>query len=143
MALQGKIEVSSVPGSVGGLMGGSESYNIIECEYQFSQSIDETGKPTSRPRGGTITFVLPTVEDDDSFFYDWMFNKSETHSGQFVFTIYGKNNRRRLKHLKFTNAYCIDLKEYFSDNDSRLMYMTIVLSAEKIELSKAVFDNKW
>lgn len=142
MALQGKLKISSVPGTVGTMLG-SADYGIIECAYEFNQSIDDTGKPTSRPRGGTITFVMPTAEDGDAFFYNWMFNKSETHNGTFTFYVYAKNNRRCVKHVSFTNAYCVSLKEYFNDNDSRLMYTTVTISAETIVISGAIHDNKW
>lgn len=142
MALQGKLTISSAPGTFGSLIGTSD-YGVIECAYEFNQSIDDTGKPTSRPRGGTITFVMPTAEDGDSFFYNWMFNKTETHNGVFTFYVYAKNNRKCLKHVRFTNAYCVSLKEYFNDNDSRLMYTTVTISAETITISGALFDNKW
>ena len=143
MALQGKLKISSMPGGIGGFLGSKEDYGIIECAYEFNQSIDETGKPTSRPRGGTITFVMPTAEDGDAFFYNWMFNKSETHNGTFTFYVYAKNNRRCVKHISFVNAYCVSLKEYFNDNDSRLMYTTVTISAEIITISGAVFNNEW
>lgn len=141
MALQGKLKISSLIGGIS--LFGSKDYGIIECAYEFNQSIDDTGKPTSRPRGGTITFVMPTAEDGNAFFYNWMFNKSERHDGTFVFTVYSKNNMRCLKHVSFTNAYCVNLKEYFNDHDSRLMYTTVTISAETISISGAVFDNNW
>jgi hypothetical protein len=142
MALQGKLQIGSAAISMltSGKMGG---YGIVECAYEFNQSVDESGKPTSRPRGGTITFVMPTPEDGDNFFYQWMFDKTQTHSGTFVFTVYAKDNRRCNKTVSFTNAYCIGLKEYFNDNDSRLMYTTVTISAETITISGATFDNKW
>lgn len=141
MALQGKLRISSIIG--GSCLFGSKDYGIIECAYEFNQSIDDTGKPTSRPRGGTITFVMPTAEDGNAFFYNWMFSKTEKHDGMFVFYVYADNNQRCVKHVKFTNAYCVSLKEYFNDHDSKLMYTTVTISAETITISGAVFDNKW
>ena len=143
MALQGKLRIASVLGSATGFLRSKEDYGIIECAYEFNQSIDDTGKPTSRPRGGTITFVMPTAEDGDPFFYNWMFNKSEMHSGEFTFYVYAKNNRRCVKHIRFADAYCVSLKEYFNDNDSRLMYTTVTISAKTIVISGATFDNEW
>jgi hypothetical protein len=143
MALQGKLKIASIPGAAGGFLGAKEDYGIIECAYEFNQSYDETGKPTSRPRGGTITFVMPTPEEGIPFFYNWMFNKSEMHDGTFTFFVYAKNNRKCVKYVSFMNAYCVSLREYFNDNDSRLMYTTVTISAEKISISGAVFDNAW
>lgn len=141
MALQGKLKISSLVGT--GCLLGTKDYGIIECAYEFNQSIDDTGKPTSRPRGGTITFVMPTPEDGNAFFYNWMFNKSERHDGVFVFYVFAEHNAQCLKHVTFTNAYCVSLKEYFNDHDSRLMYTTVTISAETIVISGATFDNHW
>ena len=146
MAIQGTLSITSMPGGLGCLVPMSSSYSVIECAYEFNQSIDDTGKPTSRPRGGTITFVMPTPADDASgsaFFYQWMFDKSKTHSGKFTFIVYADNNKRCEKHVEFIDAYCVGLKEYFNDNDSRLMYTTVTISAEQIIISGAMFDNQW
>ena len=133
MALQGNLIVD----------GASDGYGIVECAYEFNQLTDESGKPTSRPRGGIITFVTPTPKDGDTLFYQWMFNKTQTHSGKFIFVVYAKNNTRCNKTIKFENAYCVGLKEYFNNSDSRLMYTTVTISAEKIIVSGEAHDNKW
>ena len=68
MALQGKVVI----------MG--KSYGVVQAQYEFSQTVDQTNKPTSRTRGGTITFVMPTTNDEDQMFYRWMdyFNDSDS-----------------------------------------------------------------
>lgn len=134
MALQGNLEI------------GGQNYEVVECEYDFRQSVDDTGKPVSRPQGGQITFVMPSTSDDDLFFYKWMFNKTEVNSGRFQFVVYSANNKRSYKTVAFTNAFCIALKDYFNDNDSKLMYTTVTLSAETIRigsLDRALFTNEW
>lgn len=146
MAIQGKLSISMLSGNISCIVPMKSNFDIIECAYEFNQSIDDTGKPTSRPRGGTITFVMPAPADDapdSAFFYQWMFDKSKTHSGKFIFYVYADNNKQCEKHVSFTNAYCVGLKEYFNDNDSRLMYTTVTISAEKIIISGAMFDNEW
>ena len=60
MALQGKVTI------------GGKSYGVIQAQFEFSQQTDETNKPASRPKGGNITFVMPTTSDEDSMFYRWM-----------------------------------------------------------------------
>lgn len=135
MALQGSISI------VGG-----KTYGVIECEYSFSQSVDDTGKPTSRPKGGTIRFMMPATSDDDMFFYKWMTHKTEMHSGMFRFCVWSNSNKRSYKTVQFMNAYCIGLRDYFHDNDSKLMYTTITLSAEVIRIGSvdgAMLINEW
>lgn len=131
MALQGELRV------------GGKKYGVVECAYEFMQFTDDTGKPTSRTKGGTITFVMPATNDSDSFFYEWMFNKTELKDGFFRFVVYSNNNKRSYKTVTFVNAYCVSLKDYFNDNDSKLMYTTVTISAEAITVGTALFKNEW
>jgi hypothetical protein len=133
MALQGQLKI------------GGRTYGIVECSYDFSQTIDDTGKPTSRPRGGTITFVMPATSDDDLFFYKWMFNKTQVHDGTFKFCVYTTRNQQSYKTVAFKNAYCINLRDYFNDSDSKLMYTTVTISAESISVGRggAELNNDW
>ena len=137
MALQGQVRIQ----------GGGE-YGIVECEYEFSQAVDDTGKPTTRTMGGTIRFVMPATCDDDQFFYKWMFNKTAVYSGTFRFCVFSNDNRRRYKTIEFKNAYCIRLKDYFNDQDSKLMYTDVTSSAEALRIGtglmdRAIFTNSW
>ena len=134
MAIQGKLQI------------GGHTYSVVECSYEFTQAIDDTGKPTSRPRGGTITFTMPSTSDDDVFFYKWMFNKVEVMAGRFKFVVFSSENKRSYKTVDFVNAYCVGLRDYFNDNDSRLMYTTVTISAEVIKvgsIGSALFTNEW
>jgi len=134
MALQGKVTI------------GGKSYGVVQAQYEFMQTRDETGKPSSRPRGGVITFVMPTTSDDDQLFYKWMFSKTEVKSGKFVFTVWTNHNRRSYKTVEFENAYCVGLKDYFNNSDSKLMYTTVTIVAEIITVGSgdaAVYDNEW
>ena len=136
MALQGQINING------------KTYGVVECEYDFRQSTDDTGKPTTRTQGGTIRFVMPSTCDDDQFFYKWMFNKTQVHSGTFRFCVFSNDNRKRFKTVEFTNAYCIGLRDYFNDQDSKLMYTTVTISAEVIRvgtgfMDSAIFTNDW
>ena len=125
---------------------GGRTYGVVECEYKFSQSIDDTGKPTSRPKGGEITIVIPSTNDDDMFFYNWMFHKSEVKAGILRFCLYSNDNKRSYKTVSFANAYCIELKDYFNDHDAKLMYTTIKISAQVImigSVNTSLFTNAW
>ncbi|MBO8445636.1 MAG: hypothetical protein IAC23_08110 [Bacteroidetes bacterium] len=130
----------------GSLKIGGRTYGVVECEYEFTQAVDRTGKPTSRPRGGEITIVVPAVNDDDMFFYNWMFHKSEVKAGILRFCIYTNDNKPSYKTVSFANAYCIYLKDYFNDHDGRLMYTTIKISAQMIRvgsINSTTFMNAW
>lgn len=134
MALQGSLKI------------GGRTYGIVWCEYEFEQAVDETGKPTSRPRGGRIQFMTPATSDDDVFFYKWMIHKTEVKSGIFRFCVYSNDNKQAYKSVQFLNAYCIKLKDSFNDQDSKLMYTTVTISAEVIRigtLDSVMLINEW
>lgn len=136
MALQGQLNING------------KIYGVVECEYEFIQSTDDTGKPTTRTQGGTIRFVMPATSDDDQFFYKWMFNKTQVYSGTFRFCVFSNDNRKLYKTVEFVNAYCIALRDYFNDQDSKLMYTTATISAEVVKvgtgfMDSAVFTNDW
>ncbi len=137
MALQGQVKIHT---------GGE--YGVVECEYEFHQAVDDTGKPTTRTQGGTIRFVIPATSDDDQFFYKWMFNKMAVYSGTFRFCVFSNDNKKRFKTVEFTDAYCIGLKDFFNDQDEKLMYTTVTISAAVIRvgtgfMDSAVFTNDW
>ncbi len=134
MALQGHLKIAG------------RTYGVVECAYEFNQQVDDTGKPTSRPQGGKITFVIPSTSDDDLFFHKWMFHKTEVYSGVFRFVVFSNSNKRSYRTVAFANAYCVQLKDYFNDNDSKLMYTTITISAQGIRVGtadSATFHNEW
>lgn len=130
----------------GSLKIGGRTYGVVECEYEFTQATDETGKPTSRPKGGVITLVIPSTNDDDMFFYNWMFHKSEVKAGVIRFCLYSTDNKPSFKTVSFVGAYCIGLKDYFNDHDEKLMYTTIKISAQAImigSINSSTFTNAW
>ena len=123
-----------------------KKYGIVECSYEFSQACDATGKPSARPRGGRLMFTMPSQSDDDVFFYRWMFDKTQVYDGYLKFVVWARQNKRCFKTVNFKNAYCVDLRDYFNDSDSKLMYTTITLAAEIIIVGAndtAEFNNNW
>lgn len=130
----------------GSLKIGGRTYGVVECEYKFEQAVDNTGKPTSRPSGGQITITMPSTNDEDMFFYNWMFHKSEVKAGIIRFCLYSNENKISYKTVSFANAYCIKLQDYFNDHDAKLMYTTITISAQVIRIGAAnssTFTNAW
>lgn len=130
----------------GSLKIGGRTYGVYQCSYSFSQEIDDTGIPNSRPKGGEIEIVIPSTNDDDMFFYNWMFNKTEVKSGILRLCLYSTDNKRSYKTVSFANAYCIGLSDFFSDHDARLMYTTIKIQAQVImigSVNHSIFVNPW
>ena len=75
-----------------------------------------------------------------------MFSKTQVYSGVLKFVVYSQKNKRSYKTVNFKNAYCVSLRDYFNDSDSKLMYTTITLAAEIINVGEndiAEFNNNW
>lgn len=110
-----------------------KTYGVLECEYEFVQAVDITGRPSDRPRGGLISLVIQSPAGSDLSFYEWMRDKDTTEDGKIFFKI---NDKAQFadKVLEFRNAYCVRLYEYFNSNNSMPMYMKLGIQAELITI---------
>ena len=120
---------------------GGKTYDLVECEYEFYQSVDESGKPSSRPQSGLIKFVMVAPDDSDLFFYN-------THSGTIEMLISTDENKKSYLHLQFGNAYLINMYQYFNNNNSLLVRTKITLSAMTMTFGSPTgitegFINDW
>ena len=121
-----------------------KKYELVEFEYEFYQSLDESGKPSSRPQSGLIKFVMPAQGDDDLFFYNWMFNRAETHKGTIEMLLSTDDNQKKYLHLFFEDAYMVNMYQYFNNNNSLLVRTKVTLSARKFTFGGASsFENDW
>ena len=133
-AFHGKIEING------------RKYGIVECSYEISQNCDATGKPSGRFSAIRITFTMPATSNDDPFFYKWMVDKTGVYDGMFTFVVWSRQNRRVYKNIHFKDAYCISLRDYFNDSDSRLMYTTVTIVADLVVIGGAegaIFGRGW
>lgn len=120
-------------------------YDLVECEYEFFQSLDESGKPSSRTQAGTIKFVMPAQGDDDMTFYDWMFKRAEKKNGTIEFILSSDDNKKKYLHLYFEEAYLVNFYQYFSNTNNLLVRTKITLSVKKMTFGngKSSFINDW
>lgn len=116
-----------------------EESNVLECQFSFFQDIDGIGKPSSIPKGGTVEITIESSGKTDLF--DWMISPTQTKSGDLAF--YRRDNLRKLKTLKFSDAHCIGYKEKYSHNGEFPMQITIVISAKELALNDSDFKNNW
>lgn len=121
-----------------------KKYELVECEYEFYQSLDESGKPSSRPQSGLIKFVMPAQGDDDLFFYNWMFKRAETHNGTIEMLLSTDDNQKKYLHLYFEDAFMVNMYQYFNNSNSLLVRTKVTLSARRFTFGGAAnFENDW
>lgn len=123
MALDARLEIEN------------HSYNVLECEYEFNQEMDKTGRPSDRPRGGLLNIVVVAPDDSDLMMHEWMRDKNMTKDGHVLLTV-NKNNVDQPKNIYFKDAYCVRLYEYFNNNNSIQMYLKIGIMAGSLSFGK-------
>ena len=117
----------------------TKNVRVFDCEFGFTQDIDNTGKPTGRPRGSTIKLVLESTNDLE--LVSWMFSHSDTKDGTISFL--RRDNEAAMKKVSFKDGICIGYRENFKDHGSVPMTTSIVISAREIDIDGVVFVNKW
>ena len=123
---------------------GGKTYELVEGECDFYQSLDESRKPSSTQQSGVIKFVMPAQGDDDLFFYNWMFNRADTHDGTIEMLLSTDDNKKKYLHLYFEDAYMVNMYQYFNNNNSLLVRTKVTLSARKFTFGgSANFENDW
>lgn len=108
-----------------------KTYSLLECDYEFTQAIDITGRPSDRPRGGILRLTLVSPDDSDLLFHEWMKEKDLVKDGDIILTV-NKNGDFADKRIHFTDAYCIRLHEYFNDANALPMYTELSIMAGSI-----------
>ncbi|MBF1097067.1 MAG: hypothetical protein HXL37_02080 [Riemerella sp.] len=115
------------------------SYNILECSYEFTQSIDSMGKPQGMPKGGEIRIRIESMGNPDLL--NWMLDHSQTKDGKIIF--FRRDAMSKLQELKFEKAYCINFKEHFNANDSQPLQIEMVLIAKTLDINGAAHQKNW
>ena len=120
-------------------------YNVQDCDYEFSQPIDNNFKPSGNTRGGLVNFTLLSNKDDLNF-HNWMFGLNEMHHVCFLLPVTmgnERNNNIPERAIICFNARCIRLSEYFNNNDSETMHMRVTICSPYIQFGdKTFFVNK-
>ena len=106
----------------------SKEYNILECEYEFTQAVDHTGRPTDRTRGGLINIVIEAPADSNLVLHEWMRDKDAVKDGTITLTV-NQDHIDSKKTIDFKDAYCVRLYEYYNNNNSVQMYMKLSIMA--------------
>jgi hypothetical protein len=109
----------------------NKSYNVLECEYEFTQMVDKSGRPIDRPRGGIINIILASPGDSDLTLHEWMRDKNTTKNGKISLKV-NMNNVDVPKTILFEDAYCVRLYEHFNSTNTLQMFMKISILAGTI-----------
>ena len=110
---------------------------VLECDFEFLQTTDQRGLPTSKVEGGKIKVSI-AIENDAELLH-WMFTEAADKNGKIIFI--GKENGKSLKTIEFWNGRLIRYYESFKDRSEVIVRITI--SAKKISIAGEYHENVW
>ena len=116
---------------------GNEGIPLLSCSYSFTQDIDQRGLPKTEVKGGVITLVINSIDDQEIM--QWMFSAKADKSGKIAFS--GEETEKVFKTLEFKDARCIAYHESFV-RDSE-MVEEITISAREVTISGVTHSNTW
>jgi hypothetical protein len=115
-------------------------YSVIECDYEFTQAVDETRKPCAKPTVGVINVVVEAMSDPEMVM--WMFAAGNVRSGEIVF-YKDDDAQKKLKTLSFKNAVCINLHERYTRESESPMLTSFSFVAKELTLDGVDYNAHW
>jgi hypothetical protein len=115
----------------------SEGIPLLSCNFSFSQDVDQRGLPKSEVKGGLITMVFSSMDDQEIM--HWMISPKADKSGKITFS--GEENAKVFKTLEFKDARCISYNESFMRDSA--MVEEIIISAREVTISGVTHTNTW
>lgn len=120
------------------------SYTIRECGYKLERNYDDTGKPTSIPRGGVIDLLIETEETakqgEPTIFISWMVTQKHRKNGKITFK--DPTEDADIKVIEFEDAYMVNYEEIFNSIGNSPMTERLKISAKKIVVGDAEHINR-
>jgi hypothetical protein len=93
-------------------------------------------------QGGTIKVTI--VSTDSVKLISWMLDPYKRADGKIVFKRGDQDSK--MKEISFKEAYCVGYSESFDARGGETqasMLLSLVISANKIDVNGASLDNKW
>ncbi|MET7030328.1 type VI secretion system tube protein TssD [Sediminicola luteus] len=114
-----------------------DGIQLLSCDYNFSQEIDQKGLPTSKVNGGIINLSFPSLEDNEII--QWMISEDADKSGEISFS--GDTNSKPFRTLEFKDARLVFYQENFMDQSN--MVTTLSISTRELTISGVKYTNAW
>jgi len=118
----------------------SDEYIVIECDYEFSQEIDGSGKPCAMPRCSIINVVFESRSDPAMM--QWMLGAGNIRSGQIIF-YQDDSAAKKLKTLAFKQAVCVRFHEKFLSYGDSPMTTYLSFVAKEVSLDGIDYSSQW
>lgn len=112
---------------------------LADCNYGFSQGIDDRGKATTRVHGGTIRVTLPQLPPNQII--EWALQSRNYKDGMIV--VLDAENMPAKK-VVFENAACVGFDIDCTQKGDSYASTRLVIQAEVIIVGNGIdFLNEW
>lgn len=115
------------------------TYNVLEVKFDFTQTIDNTGKPQGMPQGGIILIRIESTGNPELL--GWMLDHNKTKDGKIIY--YRRDAMSKLQELNLEKAYCIKYVEHFNSNNAEPLQIELQLIAKKFDMNGAIHEKRW
>ena len=116
----------------------SDSYELLGCNYSFSQGVDFNGKAQTEVKGGSIFITYPNVPPNDII--RWMLDSRKLENGAIVIC---DANDIPLEKVLFESAACISMEINYSQKGNGFTATKFVVQAKKITVGQTSLENNW
>ena len=117
----------------------SKEYNILNVEYEISQSVDDDLRPIRAPRCGTIHILLESSSDNN--LVEWAMSHKMMKEGKITF--YRRDASSQMKSVSFKDGFCVYLKEIFTSDGKNPMVTRITVAAREMTIGKYNIKHTW
>lgn len=132
MAFKGSFKFSSGAGA-------NKEMDVLNCNVSFKRDVDAKGRPASDVYGGKIMVVVESTPD--SIVLENMFAQFKPIGGSIVFK--KADEDAKMKELIFENGYVIEYEEGLNVSNDTPMAIKFIISAQKVTLGNAKFEQNW
>lgn len=119
--------------------GANKEMDVLNFNVTFARDVDKKGRPASDIYGGKITVVVESTPD--SVILENMFNQFKPIGGSIIFK--KADEDAKMKELVFENAYVVEYEEGLNVSNETPMAIKFTISAQKLTLGAASFEQNW
>ncbi len=118
---------------------GSNTYTVLNLDYEIYQPIDNRNQPSAAPKGGTLNVVVESSNQNELL--EWMISHTMQKSGSIIFT--KRDTNASMKTITFKDAFCIKYREVYNADGQSPMQIFLTISARELDINSYKLTNKW
>lgn len=107
----------------------SKEFEVIECNYGFTQNFDASNKPSGAPAINLISLVIKVTNELD--LADWMVNPTAQKKGSIKIQM----TKSKFREIKFNKGYCVNYSESFDNYSEASFLVSLSILVKDITLN--------